>query len=450
MAIWSKGGDEADALVHAFTVGDDYLKDRELAPYDLLGSIAHARMLGAAGIVPAADADALVAGLRALHREYLDGGWTVGTEDEDVHSKVEDLLTARCGDVGKRLHTGRSRNDQVLTAIRLWQKDRLADCAAATCTLADALLGQARRGEATPLPGYTHLQRGMPSSVGMFFAAHAQALCEDLILVDAAWRLADRCPLGSAASYGSGLPIDRAAPAEDLGFARHGGVALADANARGKVETATLDALGAVLGDCARLAADVIFFASRECGFLRLDEGFTTGSSIMPQKRNPDVFELIRGRSARFLGLRTALATATHGLTSGYHRDLQDTKALCFDAVALARQVLAVAGAAVPALAVDEDRILAALTPELYATDEAYRLVREEGWTFRDAYRHVGTHLDELATPDHGAVLASRTHAGSTGNLGCDKIATEIETLRGDWRDRREALHGKWEALLAG
>jgi argininosuccinate lyase len=448
MAIWSKGGDDTNALVHAFTVGDDHLNDRVIAPYDILGSIAHARMLAAVGLISPADGAALQRGLSTLHREYLAGAWTVEVADEDVHSKVEALLTARLGDVGKRLHTGRSRNDQVLTAVRLWQKHTLAQVAAEVAATAQAFLAKAREHQFHPLPGYTHLQRAMPSSVGMFFAAHAQLILDDLVLFDAAWRLADRCPLGSGASYGVGLPLDRALTARELGFARGGGVAMADANGRGKVETAVLDACGAVLGDLSRLAADLVFFTSQECGFFAVGKGFTTGSSIMPQKKNLDLFELLRGRTARFLGLRTGLYATTVGLHSGYSRDLQDTKALCIQGVELVRQAVAVAGAAVPTLQPVRERILAALDPAIYSTDEAYRLVREQGLTFRDAYVQVGNNLAALGAPDHDAVVRGRTHAGSTGALGLNGLDAEATAAVSDWRQRRTGLEATWDALL--
>jgi argininosuccinate lyase len=450
MAIWSKGGDETNALVHAFTVGDDHLNDRVIAPYDVLGSIAHARMLAAVGLIAPADGEALAHGLAQLHRDYLAGGWTVEAADEDVHSKVEALLTARLGEVGKRLHTGRSRNDQVLTAVRLWQKHALGQLGAEVAAAAAALLAQARAYEFHPLPGYTHLQRAMPSSVGLFFAAHAQALLDDLPLFEAAFTMADRCPLGSGASYGVGLPLDRALSARLLGLARSGAVAMADANSRGKVETAVLDAAGAVMNDLSRLAADLVFFTSGECGFFRIGKGFTTGSSIMPQKKNLDLFELLRGRAARFLGLRTGLYATTIGLHSGYSRDLQDTKALCIQGLDLARQSVAVAAAAVPTLEPVRERILAALDPGIYATDEAYRLVREQGLTFRDAYVQVGRNLGAVAIPDHDAVVRSRTHAGSTGNLGLDALAAEAAAAATAWAARRGALESCWERLLAG
>lgn len=445
--VWSKGGDDPTPLVHAFTVGDDWRQDRALAPYDLLGSLAHARMLAATRLIAVADAQALVSGLRQLLDEFQAGAWTVEPSDEDVHSKVEALLTARLGDPGRRLHTGRSRNDQVLTAIRLWTKDRLLGLVTRLGEAAHALLEQARRHANEPFPGYTHLQRAMPSSLGMWFGAHAQALLDDLVLLEAAWTLNDTCPLGFGASYGVGLPLDRALSARLLGFGRPGGLALRDANSRGKCETATLDAAGAVLTDLNRLASDVVFFATAECGFLTIGSGFTTGSSIMPQKRNPDVFELLRGRTARFLGLRTGLAAVLHGLPSGYNRDLQDTKAPLLEGLTLVEQALAVTAAAVPTLAPVRERIQAALTPDLYATDEAYRLVREQGMPFREAYVQVGRNLDQLASPDHEAVLVGRTHLGSTGCLGLDDLVQGLQKARTTWTQRADHLHRTWQEL---
>lgn len=448
MAIWSKGGDTTNALVHAFTVGDDAEYDRIIAPFDLLGCIAHARMLGAVGLIPTADATALVGALRELHAEYLHDGWTVTTADEDVHSKIEALLIERIGEPGKRLHTGRSRNDQVLTATRLWLKDSLIGIAEGLHATAGALLSQAEAYEFVPLPGYTHLQRGMPSSCGMFFGAHAEALVDNLLLLEGAWQVGDSCPLGSGASYGVGLPLDREQVAKELGFGRPGGIAMRDANSRGKIETAALDACSAVINDLSRLAADLVFFTTAEAGFIRLGQGFTTGSSIMPQKRNPDVFELLRGRAATFLGLRTGLAATTLGLHSGYSRDLQDTKPLVIDGVELTRQALAVVAEAAPGLEPVEERILAALTPDLYATDEAYRLVREEGMAFRDAYVQVGRNLDQVETPDHDATLRGRTHRGSTGNLGLATIRRRLDKVQSVWHDRRLHLDHCWQNLL--
>jgi argininosuccinate lyase len=311
-----------------------------------------------------------------------------------------------------------------------------------------ALCEQAERYEFHPLPGYTHQQRGMPSSVGMFFAAHARALLDDLFLLEAAFTLADSCPLGSGASYGVGLPLDREQTQKLLGFGRGGYPAMADANSRGKVECAAVDALGAVMNDVSRFASDMIFFTTSECGFFTIEEGYTTGSSIMPQKKNLDLFELMRGRSARFLGLRTGLNATTIGLISGYSRDLQDTKGQCMDAMHITIETLAVLECAVLALKPQTQAILAALSPDLYATDEAYRLVMEEGMTFRDAYVAVGQNLDQVKTPDHEAVVKQRSHAGSTGKLGIDQLVAACTAQESTWGNRDGDMAVAWAALL--
>jgi len=446
--IWSKGGDSANELVHAFTVGDDYKYDRVIARHDCLGCIAHATMLADTKIIPKEDGANLTRELKKLHQEYLEDKWTINAADEDVHSKIEALLTERIGAAGKRLHTGRSRNDQVLTAVRLWQKERLGDIAAGAAAAAQVMINKARELEKTPLPGYTHLQRGMPSSCGQFFAAHAQALIDNLILLEAAYQLADSCPLGSGASYGVPLPLDREQSASLLGFGRPGGISMADANSRGKAETASLDAAGAMMNDMSRFAADMVFFTTGECGFFRIGAGFTTGSSIMPQKKNLDLFELLRGRASRFLGLRTGLYATTLGLHSGYSRDLQDTKALMVDGLEMVVQGLAVIAQAVPSLEPQVEKIEASLTRDLYATDEAYRLVREEGWTFRDAYIHVGQNLERVPVPDHVACIGTRTHLGATGNLGLNELEGRLKNEQQRWCGRQDALHNTWAKLL--
>ena len=449
MAIWSKGNDQTHNLVHQFTVGDDFLRDRALAQYDLIACIAHAHMLGSAGIIPAASSEAIQIQLRALAESYQAGQWTVELEDEDVHSKIEALLIDAIGEDGKHLHTGRSRNDQVLTAMRMWLKDTLCDRAAELCKLIQVLCEQASEHEFHPLPGYTHLQRGMPSSVGMFFASHAQALLDNFHCLEAAYQIADSCPLGSGASYGVGLPLDRALTQSLLAFSRGCYPAMADANSRGKVETVAVDALGAVMNDLSRFAADMVFFTTGECRFFSIGAGFTTGSSIMPQKKNLDLFELLRGRCSKYLGLRTGLNASTIGLHSGYSRDLQDTKALCMDAMSLAQESMAVMHAAVPTLIPNSKEIIAALSPDLYATDEAYRLVMEEGVSFRDAYVQVGNNIDKLQSPDHHQTVRNRSHPGSTGNLGIKHIQSAAESQQEIWAKRQKTFTSSWNKLLS-
>jgi argininosuccinate lyase len=430
-------------------VGDDYLFDREIASYDILGSIAHATMLGECGLISAEDQSTLVKGLQTLHKEYDQKVWTVEETDEDVHSKVEGLLIERLGEPGKRLHTGRSRNDQVMTAIRLWQKNKLIDVALATLEAANALCEQAQRYEFHPLPGYTHMQRGMPSSVGQFFGAHATALMENTVMLHASYSLADHCPLGSGAGYGVGLPLNRERTSGLLGFEGAVRIAMADSNSRGKIESCMLDALSAVINDLSRFAADMVFFTTSECQFFTIASGYTTGSSIMPQKKNWDLFELMRGRTSRFLGLRTGLSAVNIGLVSGYNRDVQDTKAIAIEGVKIIEGCLAIMPKAVRSLEPVRANIEAALTPDLYATDEAYKLVREQGMPFRDAYCQVGRNIAQLTTPDHDATVKDRTHTGSTGNLQLDSLLYRIGWERTQWVEKQKALHAAWDRLLA-
>jgi argininosuccinate lyase len=258
--------------------------------------------------------------------------------------------------------------------------------------------------------------------------------------------------LGSGASYGSGLPLNRERSAELLGFGRPIGIAMRDANSRGKVETAALDAIGSLINDASRFAADMVFFTSAEAGFFVIGAGFTTGSSIMPQKKNLDLFELIRGRAASYGGLKTASYAITCGLPSGYSRDLQDTKPHLIDGVQMGQEILAVLHAAVPTLQPVESAITAALTQDIYATDEAFRLVTEEGMTFRDAYVHVGQHLDRVPVPstaeEHAAILKRRSHTGSTGKLGLEHLQDNVAKARAVWQQRRDDLHKTWQTLL--
>lgn len=448
MPIWSKGGDTTDKLVHEFTVGDDYLFDRVIGPYDILGSIAHATMLGETNIIPMEDKIALVKGLQDLYRDFEAGKWTVEETDEDVHSKVEAQLTTTLGEPARRLHTGRSRNDQVMTAVRLWQKNKMIDIAIMALKGAQALTEQAQKYEFHPLPGYTHMQRGMPSSVGQFFGAHATALLENVAVLLPALGLADHCPLGSGAGYGVGLPLDRERVSALLGFEGRVRIAMADSNSRGKVEGCMLDALGCIMSDLSRFAADMVFFTTSECGFFTIEKGYTTGSSIMPQKKNWDLFELMRGRAARFLGLRTGLAATTMGLVSGYNRDVQDTKAIAIESVRLVEQCLAIVPPAVRSMTPVTEKILAALTPDLYATDIAYKMVQEEGIPFRDAYVQVGRTIDQLKALDHEAVVRNRTHTGSTGNLQLPDLLQAIAMELTAWEQRQSRLHATWDRLL--
>lgn len=378
MRLWEKGGD-VDQLVHDFTVGDDPEIDLRWAWHDVLGSIAHVRVQEAAGLLDATEAGVLVQGLRAILGEVEQGRFSIPRAQEDVHTAVESLLTASIGESAGKLHTGRSRNDQVLSDLRMWTKEQLFLARAEWVGLIAALVDWARNNQA-PLTGYTHLQRAMPSSYAQWAAGYASALTDSLPLWEAAWTLADRCPLGSAAGYGSPLPLDRALAARLLGFARVEEPATACQLTRGLVEGASLGALGAATGLLARFAWDVTLFASAEFALITLPDALTTGSSIMPQKRNPDVAELLRASAARVRAARREIEDIV-ALPGGYHRDLQLTKAPYVRGVETARACLRVARRLVEGMVATPKP----LDPLLFATAEALR--RPE--PFREAYRAV-------------------------------------------------------------
>jgi len=388
--LWDKGG-PLDERVLAYTAGEDHLLDARLVPCDVRASIAHAAMLAGQGLLAADDLAAIREGLEALAAEHARGEWEIELADEDVHTALERRLTERIGAAGGRVHLGRSRNDQVLAALRLYLKDEVAVLAAAARAVGGALAKITAAQGGLALPGYTHLQRAMPSTVALWAGGFAAALEDDAQGIEACLRRIDRNPLGSAAGYGTpGLPVDRAgreATRAALGFAATEEPVTAVQLSRGKAEAQLLFELTLLLGDLGRLASDLVLFATAEFGFVELPEAMTTGSSIMPQKRNPDLFELARGRGATALAALVEALAVTAKLPSGYHRDLQLLKAPLFRSIDLAKATCDLFAATLPDLRFRPERI--EITPELHAAEEAHRLVLEEGIPFRDAYRRV-------------------------------------------------------------
>lgn len=383
--LWDKGA-PLDAQIAAFTIGDDPVVDLRFARWDVLGSVAHVHVQRAAGMLDEADAAALIAGLRDVLADVDAGRFTIPFEQEDVHTAVESLLTARLGAVAGRLHTGRSRNDQVLTAVRLYLLEELDGIEAEISALAGAWLDFAEAHAARPLPGYTHLQPAMPSSFGLWAGGYAGALLDTLPLLQAARALADRCPLGSAAGYGSPLPLDRALAARLLGFSAVEAPVTAPQLTRGLAESAALGALAAACHVVGRWAWDVTLFASAEFARVRLPDAFTTGSSIMPQKRNPDVAELLRTGATRVQAAQREIEDISSHLPGGYHRDLQHTKAPLVRGLDAGRAALRIAAHLAPAL-VPLDGLM---DDALYATSEAFRRAQQSGRPFREVYRDVG------------------------------------------------------------
>lgn len=389
--LWDKGK-RLDEQVLAYTAGEDAVFDNRLVAHDVRASIAHAAMLRDRGYLEAADFVAIEQALTELALEHARGLWQVELADEDVHTALERRLVERIGAAGGRVHLGRSRNDQVLAALRLWMKAEVADLAIAARSVARAMTEIAAAQGELPIPGYTHFQPAMPSSVALWAGGYAAAFEDDAQGLEGCLRRIDQNPLGSAAGYGTpGIEIDREATRERLGFATTQEPVTAVQLSRGKAEAQLLFEIHLLMADCGRLAAELVLFAAREYGFVELPEEMTTGSSIMPQKRNPDLFELVRGRGARTFGQLVEVLTVPAKLPSGYHRDLQLLKAPLFEAADLARATTSLLAATLPRL-----RFLPAasdLPPELFAAEEANRLVVAEGIPFREAYRRVAGRL---------------------------------------------------------
>jgi argininosuccinate lyase len=389
--LWDKGA-PLDSRVLAYTAGEDYSLDERLVAYDARASIAHARMLNQRQLLSDADFSAIHDGIEAVAAEHGRGEWRIALEDEDGQTALEKRLTARIGAAGGRVHLGRSRNDQVLTAIRLYLRDAIEQLGAGAIEVADALDRLGEREGSIPLPGYTHMQQAMPSSVALWAGGFASELRDDAHGLRLVHRRAGRSPLGSAAGYGTpGLPLDRHATQRELGFAEVQEPVTAVQLSRGKAESQLLFEITLLMQDLGRFAADVLLFYTQEFAFLALPDEFTTGSSIMPQKRNPDVFELVRGRTATAQGCLTEALAIFAKLPSGYQRDLQLLKLPLFRGIDLALATTSILVPAIDAMRFRADHIH--LDPSIHAAERANELVVREGIPFREAYRRVGAEL---------------------------------------------------------
>ena len=393
--LWEKSTRPLDAI-ERFTVGHDRELDLYLAPYDVLGSIAHTTMLGAVGLLPAADLDVLLPELRAIYRDAVEGRFVIEEGVEDVHSQVELLLTRRLGEAGKKIHSGRSRNDQVLVDLKLFTRDALRRTADAVVRLFDELQRQSRRHASVLMPGYTHLQVAMPSSFGLWFGAYAESLCDDMLLVEAAYRTANRNPLGSAAGYGSSFPLDRTMTTRLLGFDTPAYNSVYAQMGRGKTERNVAFALASIASTVSKLAYDACLLNSQNFAFIRLPDECTTGSSIMPHKNNPDVFE-----------------------PSGYFRDLQEIKEQFLPAFDTLIDCLDMATYIVQRIEVRTDITDEARYDLMFSVEEVNRRVLA-GVPFRDAYKQVGLEIEAgTFRPDRHV---HHTHEGSIGRPCNDEV----------------------------
>lgn len=393
--LWDKGA-PLDERVLRYTAGDDHALDNRLVAYDVRASVAHAQMLNAQGLLSAADLDAISKGLTDIAAEHARGEWQILLEHEDGQTALENLLTARIGEAGKRVHLGRSRNDQVLTALRLYLRDAVDELVARTSTVATALDELGSRNAAIELPGYTHMQQAMPSSVALWAGGFAAELRDDAEALAQVKRRLQKSPLGSAAGYGAAnLPLDREATRQSLGFSTVHQPVTAVQLSRGKAEAQLLFEIALVMQDAGRLASDLMLFYTQEFSFVQLPDAFTTGSSIMPQKRNPDVFELIRGRSATTQACLLEVMSLVAKLPSGYQRDLQLIKVPLFRGIDVCLDTLDILPTALAGVVFRKDRIR--LDPSIHAAAQANEMVVKEGISFREAYRRVGQKLKQDA-----------------------------------------------------
>ena len=423
MKLWDKGF-SPDEKIDKFTVGQDRVLDLMLAPYDIQGTMAHIRMLCKVGLLSQEDLDALLPELEKLHAKALRGEFVIEPDVEDVHSQVELELTRALGDTGKKVHTGRSRNDQVLVDIKLFTRERILKTAALVRDLFDELIGCSEKYKDVLMPGYTHLQVAMPSSFGLWFGAYAESLAADMAVMAAAWDIADCNPLGSAAGYGSSAPLDREMTASLLGFSDLDWNVVYAQMSRGKTERVCAAAYAGVAETLGRLAADCCMYMSQNFGFIHLPDSLTTGSSIMPHMKNPDVFELVRAHCNKVGAVQYNIRSITANLPSGYFRDMQLLKEVnlpMFDELDSCLEIAAYAMANIKV----ETSIMEDPRYRLAFTVEKVNNLVKEGMPFRDAYRSVGAEVMEGRFTWDGKI--NHTHQGSISNLCNERIVAKMD-----------------------
>ena len=423
--LWEKNF-EVNAEIERFTVGRDRELDIYLARYDVLGSMAHIKMLQSIGLMEKDELDALLAELRNIYRDCTEGRFVIEDGVEDVHSQVELLLTRRLGDMGKKIHSGRSRNDQVLVDLKLFIRHELREIADGVMTLFGELQEKSGQFKDVLMPGYTHLQIAMPSSFGLWFGAYAESLADDMLFLQAAYRMANRNPLGSAAGYGSSFPLDREMTTRLLGFSSMDYNVVYAQMGRGKTERNVAFAMASVAGTLAKMAFDACLFNCQNFGFIRLPKECTTGSSIMPHKKNPDVFELIRAKCNKLQALPEQITLIMNNLPVGYFRDLQIIKEVFLPAFGELKDCLRMAAYIISKMEVNRNILDNPMYDPMFSVEEVNRLTAT-GMPFRDAYRKVGMEIE------NGTYRADRnichTHEGSMGNLCNDRIAELMKSV---------------------
>ena len=425
--LWQKDY-ELNELVERFTVGRDYYLDNALIIPDCVSSLAHAKMLNSIGLLSDEELEKLAHALKSIISDFKEGNFTIKQSDEDCHTAIENYLTVNAGAAGKKIHTGRSRNDQVQTALRMYSRASILSLLEKGIALASCIVGFAEENKDVPMPGRTHMQIAMPSTVGLWAGAWAEEVVDSLKNLQSVYSLIDQCPLGAAASYGTPLPLNREMTAELLGFAKVQNNVLYVNNSRGRLDSLVLNAVEHMVLILSSAAQDLILFSLPEFGYFSLPDELCTGSSIMPQKKNPDGLELMRAKSATISSYAMQIKQIVRALPSGYNRDFQETKEPYMNGLELAAQCIEIMELTFSRLRVNRDRLEAAFTPEIYATDAAIEMVAG-GASFRDAYKEIGLNLEGLSGRNPSEVNETRTSTGTAGNLGLDAAIADIDSV---------------------
>lgn len=431
MKLWDKGYD-IDGFTESFTIGKDKELDVMLAKADVLGNMAHLKMLHSIGLITGEELEMLEQALKEIFREVEAGNFRIEEGIEDVHSEIEYLLTQKCGEAGKKIHTGRSRNDQVLIDLKLFTRSALVEVLEGVEQLFRLLLAKAEENKEILMPGYTHLQVAMPSSFGMWFSAYAESLADDVLLLKAAYDMVNTNPLGSGAGYGSSVPLNRTMTTRLLGFDDLAYNSVYAQMQRGKMEKNVLFALASVATTLGRMAADICLYSCSNFGFVKLPDKYTTGSSIMPHKKNPDIFELIRAKSNRLQSLPGQMAMICANLTSGYFRDMQLTKEIFLPAFKELNDCLFMTGTVLKEIGLNTDILSDERYNYLFTVEDVNDMVAA-GVPFREAYKTIGMKVQAGEYGSHSRRPLHHTHEGSIGNLCLDQIAAKFERHVQDW-----------------
>ncbi len=436
--LWQKEY-QLNQLVEHFTVGKDPILDKNLIVYDCLGSIAHAHMLMSIGILTKQEFMLLKKSLQEIISQAEQNNFFIQQSDEDVHTAVENFLIDQLGDLGKKIHTARSRNDQVALDMRLYMKHELLGVTEEVLALCKKLLELAESTKDIPMPGRTHFQRAMPSSLGLFFGAYAESLLDTIMLLETAYELVNQSPLGSAAGYGVILPIDRQEVADLLGFVKVQNNVVYVSNSRGKIESIVVHALTQIMIDLSKLSTDLIIFSAPEFGYVEIPQELCSGSSLMPQKKNPCGLELVRAKSATVLSNLMQTLMIIRALPSGYNRDFQETKEPLMDSFEITLNAVRICTLTITQLKINPEACMGAFSSELFATDHALRLV-QKGVPFRDAYKQVALEPESVPSEDPVVNIQQKTHQGASGNLQLELSSKKCVDYLG-WVEHERSIY---------